>query len=71
MRLHIREKPNSSGSISIQIVDREHRGYKVIETVGCAKSKEEKQLYLDIAAKRVKELNKRYNPTLFDTIEKT
>ena len=69
MRLHIREKPNSSGSVSIQIVDREHRGYKVIETVGCAKSKEERQLYLDIAAKRVKDLNKRYNPTLFDTIE--
>ena len=71
MRLHIREKPNSSGSVSIQIVDREHRGYKVVETIGCAKSKEEKQLYLDIAAKRVKELNKKYNPTLFDIIEES
>ena len=69
MGLHIREKYNSSGSVSIQIIDRKDRGYKVIETVGCAKSEAEKQLYLDIATKRVKALNKRYYPSLFDVTE--
>jgi len=69
MSLHIREKKNSSGSISIQIIDRKNRGYRVIETVGCAKSKEEKELYLNIATKRVAELNKKYYPSLFDISE--
>ena len=41
----------------------------MIETVGCTKSEAEKQLYLDIATQRVKELNKIYYPTLFDSIE--
>ncbi len=66
MSLHIREKKNSSGSISIQIIDRKNRGYKVVETIGCAKSDIEKQFYLDIASARLKELNKKLYPTLFD-----
>ncbi len=69
MGLHIREKKNKSGSISIQIVDRKNRGYKVIETIGCAKSKKEKELLLSIANKRVKQLNKKLYPTLFDIDE--
>ena len=69
MSLHIREKKNKSGSVSIQIVDRKNRGYKVIETIGCAKSEKEKQLFLSIANKRVKQLNKKLYPTLFDIDE--
>ena len=69
MNLHIREKKNSSGTISIQIIDRKNRGYKVVETVGCAKNDKEKQLYMDIATTRVKELNKKLYPTLFDIVE--
>jgi hypothetical protein len=38
MYLHIRKKKNKSGSISIQIVDRKNRKYKVIETIGCARN---------------------------------
>ena len=66
MGLHIREKKNSSGTISIQIIDRKNRGYKVVETVGCAKNDKERQLCLEIAATRLAELNKKLYPTLFD-----
>ena len=65
MYLHIREKKNSSGSISIQIINRKDRGYKVIETIGCARSEIEKEILLNKAKKRLKELN----PTLFDLID--
>ena len=69
MALHLREKKNKSGSVSIQIVDRKNRGYKVIETIGCAKNNTDKQLYLDIASARLKDLNKKLYPTLFDIIK--
>ena len=38
--MFVREKKNKSGSISVQIIDKE-KGYKLIETVGCSKDKEE------------------------------
>jgi len=44
MGLHIREKENSSGSISVQIIDRTHRQYKVIETIGSSKNIEDIEL---------------------------
>ena len=69
MALHIREKKNSSGSIIIQIINRKNRGYKVVETIGCVKSDIEKQFYLDMASARLKELNKKLYPTLFDMDE--
>ncbi|WP_264299331.1 hypothetical protein [Sulfurimonas sediminis] len=34
MRLRVRKKKNASGSISIHIVDRINRGYKVVESLG-------------------------------------
>ncbi len=69
MSLHIRKKKNSSRSINIQIIDRKNRGYKVVETVGCAKNAIEKQLYLDIASSRLIELNKQIYLTLFDRFD--
>ena len=36
MGLRVRKKKNQSGSISVQIVDRTNRGYKVVETLGCS-----------------------------------
>ena len=32
------KKENSSGRISVQIIDRTHRQYKVIETIGSSKN---------------------------------
>ena len=69
MSLHIRKKKNSSGTVSIQIIDRKNRGYRVVETIGCAKNDKEEQLYLDIAGIRLAKLNKKLYPTLFDKSE--
>jgi hypothetical protein len=62
MYLHIRKKKNSTGSVSIQIIDRKNRGYKVVETIGCAKNDIELELLISKAKERLKELQ----PTLFD-----
>ena len=46
MGLRVRKKRNASGSISIHIVDRTNRGYKVIESLGSSKDEKEiEQLY--------------------------
>jgi len=66
MSLHIRKKKNSSGSISIQIIDRVNRGYKVIETIACVKNETDLAIYLEVANKRLEELNKQLYPSLFD-----
>lgn len=66
MSLHIRQKKNSSGSISIQIIDRVNRGYKVIETIACVKNEIDLVVYLNIANERLEDLNKELYPTLFD-----
>jgi transposase len=34
--MFIREKKNSSGSVSIQIISKAHGSYKVVKTIGCA-----------------------------------
>jgi len=67
MGLHIRKKKNKSGTISIQIIDRTHRNYKVIETIACVNNEKDEQLYIEIANKRLEELRKKFYPTLFDT----
>jgi hypothetical protein len=35
--MFVREKPNKSGSTSVQIIDKSN-GYKVVQTVGCSKN---------------------------------
>ena len=65
MYLHIRKKKNKSGSISVQIIDRKKRGYKVIETIGCAKNEIELEILISKANDKLKELE----PSLFDLYE--
>ncbi len=69
MYLHIREKKNPSCSISVQIVDRKNRGYKVIETIGCAKNEKDLKILLELANIRLEELRKELYSSLFDVIE--
>ena len=69
MSLHIREKKNKSGSVSVIIIDRNNRGYKVVETIGCAYNETDLEIFLDIAQARLKELNKKLYPSLFDVVE--
>ena len=56
MRLRVRKKKNSSGSISIHIVDRTNRGYKVVESLGSSKNEDEIEALYKKALKRVDEL---------------
>jgi hypothetical protein len=69
MSLYIREKKNKSGSVSVIIIDRNNRGYKVVETIGCAYNETDLEIFLDIAQARLKELNKKLYPSLFDVVE--
>jgi len=57
MSLHIRQKKNSSGSISIQIIDRVDRRYKVIETIDCLKSEVDIEIYLDVKNYKIRYYN--------------
>ena len=56
MGLRARKKKNSSGSISIQIIDRKNRGYKVVETIGCSKDKKEIEILYQKALNRIDEI---------------
>ena len=64
MNLRVRKKKNKSGSISVIIVDRKNRGYKVVESLGSSKNEEEIEALYQKALKRIDELE----PNLF-TIE--
>jgi hypothetical protein len=56
MSLRVRKKKNKSGSISIQIVDRSNRGYKVVESLGYSKDEIEVEVLYKKALKRIDEL---------------
>lgn len=47
--MFIRKNKNRSGSVSIQIISKINRKYKVITTVGCAKTSREEELLVHIA----------------------
>ena len=64
MNLRVRKKKNASGSISIHIVDRANRGYKVVESLGSSKDKEEIERLYQKALNRIDELE---NNLLFTT----
>ena len=56
MRLKVRKKKNRSGSISIHIVDRSNRGYKVVESLGSSKDLDEIKRLYSKALDRIDEL---------------
>jgi hypothetical protein len=56
MNLRVRKKKNKSGSISIVIVDRSNRGYKVVESLGSSKDKLEIEALYQKALRRIDEL---------------
>ena len=66
MSLRVRKKKNKSGSISVIIVNRKNRGYKVIESLGSSKNEEEIEALYQKALKRIDELE----PNLFTIKEK-
>jgi len=62
MSLRVRKKKNKSGSVSVVIVDRSNRGYRVVETIGCSKDEVEIKNLYQKALKRVNELEN--NPSV-------
>jgi len=56
MSLRVRRKKNTSGSVSIHIVDRSNRGYKVIESLGSSKDEDEINRLYNKALQRIDEL---------------
>jgi D-Tyr-tRNAtyr deacylase len=56
MKLLIHKKKNSSGDISIHIVDRTNRGYKVVKSLGSSKNEDEIKALYQKTLKRVNEL---------------
>ena len=56
MGLRVRKKKNTSGSISIHIVDRSNRGYKVIESLGSSKDPNEIEQLYNRALQRIDEI---------------
>lgn len=47
--MFIRKNKNRSGSVSIQIISKNNRKYKVVKTVGCAKTSREEELLMLLA----------------------
>jgi len=58
MGLRVRKKKNKSGSISIHIVDRSNRGYKLVESFGSSKDLEAVDNLYQKALERIDELEK-------------
>jgi hypothetical protein len=44
--MFVGKKQNASGSLSIEIISKNPGKYKVIRTVGCAKTKREEELFI-------------------------
>lgn len=54
--MFIRKKKNKSGTLSIQIISKTKGKYKVIKTIGCAKTKREEELMVLLANTELKKL---------------
>lgn len=60
--MFVRQKKNSSGSISVQIISKSSGKYRVVQTIGCSSNKFKIEQLLQKAKERLRELE----PTLFD-----
>ena len=56
MALRVRKKKNRSGSVSVYIVDRSNRGYKVIKNLGCSYDEKEIEALYSEALQTIDEL---------------
>jgi transposase len=54
--MFVRKKQNTSGSLSIQIISKNRGRYKVVRTIGCAKTKREEELLVLLAKSELERL---------------
>jgi hypothetical protein len=59
MALFVRKNKNRSGSISIQIVQKLGKCYKIIKTIGCAYNKNEELILIKKAEEEIKLLSEK------------
>ena len=72
MGLRVRKKKNQSSSISVQIVDRSDRGYKVVESIGCSSDIDEIERFYQRALSRIDELeNNLFSNTITESNKKS
>jgi len=55
--MFVRKKKNKSSTISIQIISKSRGKYKVVKTIGCAKTRREEELMLLLANSELKRLS--------------
>jgi transposase len=63
--MFIRKKPNASGSLSIQIIQKTRGKYKVVKTVGCATMQHEIENLVSLAKQEIEKLSSQ--PKLFES----
>ncbi|MFO8067519.1 MAG: IS1634 family transposase [Bacteroidales bacterium] len=63
--MFIRKKPNASGSLSIQIIQKSRGKYKVVKTVGCATMQHEIENLVNLAKQEIEKLSSQ--PKLFES----
>ena len=61
--MFVRKKPNASGSLSIQVVQKVRSKYKVVKTIGCATTQRKIEELVNLAKQEIEKLSKQ--PSLF------
>ena len=57
--MFVRKKPNKSGSVSVQVVDKSH-GYRVVETIGSARDPEDIRRLVALGEQFIRRQSKQY-----------
>jgi transposase len=57
--MFVRKKPNESGSVSVQVVDKSH-GYRVVETIGSARDPEDIRRLVALGEQFIRRQSKQY-----------
>ena len=55
--MYVREKPNKSGIISVQIIDKSSGKYKVVKTIGCSSNRQDVDALIHQGKQWIKEYN--------------
>lgn len=58
--MFVRKKPNRSGSVSVQVIDKSHHGYQVVETIGSARDPQEIARLVALGEQFIRRQSKQY-----------
>ena len=63
--MFVRKKPNASGSLSIQVVQKIRGKYKLVKTIGCAITQRDIENLVNLAKQEIEKLS--LQPKLFES----